>query len=320
MHGSRVRRAAWRGWLISLILHALTGVGLLYGLRHAPPPTLSPVPDNLYRSKELNLTIWDESVTIAAPKSTPPIAPAPPAASAPSIGPIEPVVVAPRTLPADVNSAPPLTLVKPQPSSIVPVEPPRGVGTNNPIAGTVQQAGHSSGIGTGHATGSRLPVSAAARSVVFVLDRSASMGIDDRIARAREQILACLRQMPASTRFQVVCYNSRVSTVSIDNKTGLVPATPGNIDKLAEALEEIVPEGGNSHEPALMAALNLEPDVICLLTDADDLREDMVRRITARNRGHAAIHAVTIGSAPRQTMQLLAGLNRGTCVAISERK
>jgi hypothetical protein len=146
------------------------------------------------------------------------------------------------------------------------------------------------------------------------------MGIDDRIARAREQILACLRQMPASTRFQVVCYNSRVSTVSIDNKTGLVPATPGNIDKLAEALEEIVPEGGNSHEPALMAALNLEPDVICLLTDADDLREDMVRRITARNRGHAAIHAVTIGSAPRQTMQLLAGLNRGTCVAISERK
>lgn len=72
-------------------------------------------------------------------------------------------------------------------------------------------------------------------------------------------------------------------------------------------------EGGNDHFPALRAALLLEPDVICLLTDADDLSVEQVRAVTAANRGRSRIHAVTLGSTPRMAMQQLAAWNRGAC-------
>jgi hypothetical protein len=79
------------------------------------------------------------------------------------------------------------------------------------------------------------------------------------------------------------------------------------------------PEGGDDHLLGLREAIALQPEVICLLTDADDLTPEQVRTITNWNRGQSCIHAVTIGSAPRQTMQTLAADNRGTCTMIPAR-
>ncbi len=318
MHGRRWRRAAWRGWAISLLLHALVAVGLLVGLRHTSLPVLKSRPDNLWAGKDFELIIGDsdEPVRIRELKSVPPNSPNTPAPVAPTPppGPIVPVEVAPKSLPDGLDSAPPLQLVNPR-AAIKPVEGPRGNAGTTANPGTVRQTSSTSGLGTGQR--SQLPVSPAAKSVVFVLDCSASMGIDDRFALARAQILACLRQLPETARFQVVRYNRRVDTVAIEGKSGLVPVNARTIEQLASALEEMLPEGGNDHGPALRAALNLEPDVICLLTDADDLTTQLVQTVTAWNRGRTAIHAVTVGSAPRAAMQLLAAQNRGTCLSIA---
>jgi hypothetical protein len=317
MHGRRWRRAAWRGWLISLLLHALVAAGLIVGLRHTSLPVLKSRPDNLWTGKDLELVIgdWDEPVRIRESKTAPPSSPNSSAPVTPPPGPIVPVEVAPKALPADLDSAPPLQLVDPHAAASKPVEVPRGTGGTTANPGTVRQASNTSGSGIGQR--SRLPVSSAAKSVVFVLDCSASMGIDDRFALARAQILACLRLLPSTARFQVVYYNSRAETVSLDGKTGLVPVNARNTEQLANALEEMVPEGGNNDETALRAALNLDADVVCLLTDADNLSKELVWRVTAWNRGRSAIHAVTVGSAPRDAMRLLAAQNRGTCLSIA---
>src|SRR5262249_50677300 len=153
----------------------------------------------------------------------------------------------------------------------------------------------------------------AARSVVFVLDRSASMGIDDRLGLARGQILASLSELPRATRFQVVVYNRQCETLTLSGRGELAPINAATQAEAAAALRELTPEGGNDHLRALEAALYLQPDAIVLITDADDLTIEIVQRITRLNRGQCAISAVTIGSAPRQAMKALAEWNRGTC-------
>jgi len=166
---------------------------------------------------------------------------------------------------------------------------------------------------------SLLPVAAAARSVVFVLDRSASMGIDDRLGVAREQILATLGQLPPTARFQVIVYN-RQCAMLLQGPSDWVPVSPQTRAEAAADLRELSPEGGNDHLRALEAALYLQPEAIILITDADDLTIELVQQITRKNRGQCAINAVTIGSAPRQAMKALAEWNRGTCQGLDAKR
>src|SRR6266404_9199857 len=129
MHGRRWCRAAWRGWAISLLLHALVAVGLLVGLRHTSLPVLKWRLHNLWAGKDFELIIgdWDEPVRIRELKSVPPNSPNTPAPVAPTPppGPIVPVEVAPKSLPAGLELAPPLQLVNPR-AAIKPMEVSRG--------------------------------------------------------------------------------------------------------------------------------------------------------------------------------------------------
>jgi hypothetical protein len=82
-------------------------------------------------------------------------------------------------------------------------------------------------------------------------------------------------------------------------------------------MADLVPEGQNDHLAGLREALELRPDAICLLTDADDLTMRQVRDITAVNRRRCSISAVTIGSEPRDAMKLLALGNHGSCLGLT---
>ena len=144
------------------------------------------------------------------------------------------------------------------------------------------------------------------------------MGIDDRLAVARREILASLGQLPPGTRFQVVVYNRGFETLTLAGQREMVALTPQTLTELAAALTDLNPEGGNDHLPALQQAMWMQPEVVCLLTDADDLTTEMVRAVSDLNRGKCVIHAVTIGSAPRLAMQTLAARNRGVCKAIEK--
>lgn len=161
-------------------------------------------------------------------------------------------------------------------------------------------------------------IPAVGQSVVFVLDRSASMGQSRAFAAARREIHAVLERLPATSRFQVIVYNRVAEVLRIAGRADLVPATPENVREAARLLHELVPEGSTDHLPALRQALALQADVVFVVTDAHDLKQDQTRAVTRLNHRRSVIHAVVLGHEnPDSALRVLARENRGEyrCVA-----
>jgi hypothetical protein len=195
------------------------------------------------------------------------------------------------------------------------------------FASQANRAGSGTGTGAGATGGTTafFQVAAQGRSIVYVIDRSASMGPNGGLAAARRELLASMEQLPAAARFQVVVYNRSAAVLPIGGKTDLVPATPDNKHQAALLLQNIVAEGGTNHAPALALALHLQPDDIFFLTDADDLTEEQVRIATGinirQNNGRTCIHAIELNTDNRaredMPLHILAGSNHGTYQAVS---
>ena len=115
------------------------------------------------------------------------------------------------------------------------------------------------------------------KSIVYVLDRSSSMGIDGRLARACEAIRASLDQLNPDCRFQIVAYNGGAVSFS----TQLVEATDANRERASRWLKQLVAEGRSEHRTGLREAIWLHPNAVFLLTDADDVNEKEVKAIRA---------------------------------------
>jgi hypothetical protein len=60
-----------------------------------------------------------------------------------------------------------------------------------------------------------------------------------------------------------------------------LPTTATNIQTAAEKLAALEPRGRSSHLEAVRAALAFRPDVILILTDADDLAPAALKRVLA---------------------------------------
>ncbi len=180
--------------------------------------------------------------------------------------------------------------------------------------------GHSgtrSGDQRGTGAGSSMFVSAAtARSVVYVLDRSGSMGQQDAYRRACEEVLAHVGQLPATTRFQVVPYNSTAQPLCVNASTGLLPSDANTVQKVKALLAALPATGWTDHLCGLKRALSLSPDVLYLVTDADDLTPEDVKAITTLNRGRTVMHTIEMhsryGASPTGALSRLAANNKGT--------
>ena len=237
-------------------------------------------------------------VGLAAPQTEPaPARPqAPPAATVP-----QPVAVA-RTLP----EPPPLpgAILHNLPVDVRPeaYAEPRASGPDPPAVAPA----------SGFLATTFFSVAAAGKSVVYVIDRSSSMSIDGRFDRAREQVIASLRQLPPAARFQVIAYDKNAFTMRLA-ESGLAVATPANVETAAAALAAMAPEGATDHVRALKLALQLRPDVIYFLTDEDDLTAADVVQVTRFNGGKASIHALCLvaPSSADTPMRNLARRNRG---------
>jgi hypothetical protein len=297
MHGRAARGNSrhWQGWKVSLALHVLLGSAVLFTLWRVPLPDASQFLNTRMTgpSDELCVTICEEPVRKIHPQPLPP-----------------------QPLPKEI--------LQPLPTAI-PAAPSIPDNHVRPAEGTEpKSASHDNSPGGNNSSNFRshenhLPVPVSARSVVFVLDRSASMGIGNKMEIARREILATLARMSPSSRFQVVAYNRQAETVRINGQTGMTLVAERNLQELWNFLSDLTPEGGNDNLHAFREAIALQPDVICLLSDADELTPGEVRTITNWNHGLSSIHAVTIGAAPREMMQLLAKQNRGTCKMIEVR-
>jgi hypothetical protein len=232
----------------------------------------------------------------------------------------------------DVDVAPPRRPApKPQPPSVAPTTDatPSPPAAPAPIwspaapAPAVPAGNASAGESTGHASGattSFFEVPSQGRSVVYVIDRSCSMGEGGRLERARRELLASLGRLPATARFQIIAYNRHAESLSGSRRAELLPATDENKVLAARFLAGLVAEGSTGHAEALHKALFLQADVIYFLTDADDLQAADVHALTQLNRGRSTIHTIELSTAhrdrPEMPMHVLAQSNRGRYQAV----
>ena len=317
----------WRGWVISIALHALlvtAAIGIYKKLPHevVEPPINTVVVDH---SRGTTLTLVDDPPFRRVPVLLPPITAEPIRKKEKPWSPPATTLIAPVSAVAE-----PPPSVAARPTDLEPPPPPIAHAPTQdfrpaapgPVQGTSAARGTAGGNGTAGNSGnapSRLPVPPAARSVVYVLDRSLSMGLGNRLDIAFREIVASLRGLAPGSTFQVVVYNRSATVLTIAGSQKLVAVNENTIAEVAKQFAELEAEGGNDHLLGLREALFLQPDAICLLTDADDLTAYQVREATEQNSGRCSIHAVTIGSSPRQMMRTLAASNRGTCRELTVR-
>ncbi len=150
-----------------------------------------------------------------------------------------------------------------------------------------EKIGNGMGKGNGNGNpngGSLFPVPATAASVVYVLDRSVSMGIDRKLDFARGELIASLRRLPPSVRFQVIDYTDYAKPLVVDGQRDLLPAEPATVAKAIAHLQTLGAAGNTNHLAALRLGIALRPDVLYFLTDAENLKPEDVAAITRLNQ------------------------------------
>lgn len=283
----------------SLLLHGI-GAGLVgWACSHwCPSEFIAPIEFDTHISavEEPGIDVgWlDVDVPMPAPR---------PAAAAPSVA-AAPVV---ESAPTTAQAAP----------TASPVWVPGGAAKSDVPGSDAPGSGTPSGSSE---TTAFFQVPAQGRSIVYVIDRSSSMGDRGRLALARREVLASLARLTPPARFQIIGYNRFVDSLRVAGRVELLSATEENKELAARFLESLIAEGGTSHQPALDQALALHPDVIYFLTDADDLDPGQVRALTQLNRGRSAINAIELSTSNRDRaempMHILARTNGGQYRAV----
>ena len=157
---------------------------------------------------------------------------------------------------------------------------------------------------------------------IYVFDRSASMsGYQGRpIDAAQQQLLASLEDLKENHQFQIIFYNEYPSIFNpfAPSPPKLLYGNSINRKQAVDFVEDIEPNGQTNHIAALKIALNMKPDVIFFLTDADEpqLTTDELAFITNRNDGvGASINCIQFGVGrylgPKNFLMRLADLNGG---------
>jgi hypothetical protein len=141
------------------------------------------------------------------------------------------------------------------------------------------------------------------------------MGTDRKLDFARRELIASIRRLPTSVRFQVIDYNDYVKTLVIDGQRTLLPAEPAVVAKAISYLQALDATGNTNHLAALRYGIGLRPDVLYFLTDAGDLKPGEIAIITRWNQ-RTVLHTIELTrrrtSLPDNSLAQLARDNHGT--------
>lgn len=138
------------------------------------------------------------------------------------------------------------------------------------------------------------------RRFVYVLDRSESMKWSNfrPIQYALEEAKKSVRSLDTrkgASKFQLVWFNHRTDSYG-DGK--LMDVTEPNKERVCRQLASIIPDGGTNVYAAIDRATQMRPDVIFLLTDADEELPgstlSRIRELVTRY-GVRQIHVVEFG-------------------------
>ena len=130
----------------------------------------------------------------------------------------------------------------------------------------------------------------AGKSVVYVLDRSTSMGLTrETFDAARSAVLASVLALPDDTRVQVIAYSG--AAVRLLPGQDLPKKSDRFCEDLAAALDSLKPEGESRHDRALRGALSLGAEILVFITDAG---EDELAALRPILKGHGKPVSVSV--------------------------
>jgi hypothetical protein len=137
---------------------------------------------------------------------------------------------------------------------------------------------------------------------VYVFDRSASMEGAPLVAAKRE-LVASLAALTSANQFQVIFYNQAPQAMPSFRGAAATMAAADELGKrqAANFIGSIYADGATNHLEALRLALSLRPDVVFLLTDANEPRLSPAELSAIRqlNR-HTSIHTIEFGAGAQQ--------------------
>ncbi len=132
----------------------------------------------------------------------------------------------------------------------------------------------------------------AATDVVFVLDRSGSMG-GASMPEARTALRLCLRQLREGDRFNILAFDDAIETFS----SGMVPFTQATLQRADAWLAGVDARGGTELLAPLLESAKLAPDgVIVVLTDGEVGNEDEILAAFMAARKSARVYSFGIGT------------------------
>jgi hypothetical protein len=130
--------------------------------------------------------------------------------------------------------------------------------------------------------------------VIFVIDRSLSMGLSGALRQANRELTASLDHLSPKVAFQVILYNRYAEPLRVNGLTGWLTAESAIVTEVEHQIDNLRADGGTDHLGALKEAIQLKPDVVFFVTDADGLTLEAANAVTRINHGNAAIHCIEL--------------------------
>ena len=155
-----------------------------------------------------------------------------------------------------------------------------------------------SGNGGGEGKVSFFGLVARARRIVYAIDASESMRKNRAMEIARSELSLSLKGLEPSAQFQIVFFDVKTHSMSRPGeKAGLLRATSANLRLADHFIKGIQPEAGTDRFAAVKHAMSFDPDVIFLLTDADEpeISAKELWEIRKTNKRHTVINTVEFG-------------------------
>lgn len=177
--------------------------------------------------------------------------------------------------------------------------------------------GNGIGNGVGDGTGAAFfGLAAQGKKFVFVVDASSSMRRPSHgpertlFNKVKLEIFESIRQMTEQQQFYIVFFNDRFLAMPA---TSLVAATKESQNRYLQWMSQVSSGGQTDPEGAIQLALQLQPDVVYLLSDGE-FKYGLVKRIAAMNRSGVSIHTVCFGGTEDNNVSLrqIAEQNSGT--------
>jgi hypothetical protein len=150
---------------------------------------------------------------------------------------------------------------------------------------------------------------------VYVFDRSSSME-GAPLAAAKQQLIASLDSLSSVHQFHIIFFNQQMRNFDLSGGGKRIAfATDRNKKLAARFVGGITADGGTDRLPALRAAIQMNPDVIFFLTDADDPMppSELDELAQLNQRAGVVISTIEFGRGPaKQKRNFLTELARTT--------